>query len=141
MASTQSDTGTIPIFLSFSKPIFPAQQEFIRDLSDGLKSFGMVPRTLGVTVYDIGVPLIAIKNLMAQSAGLISIAFRRTHIQAGERFDDSDGRPGAKEQIRDKWLTSPWPHIEASPQTKHRISTLNLVSHRLEWPSKLTCQS
>ena len=101
----------IPIFLSFSKPVFPAQQEFIHNLSEGLESFGMKPRTLGVTDYDIGVPLTAIKSLMSNSAGLLSIAFRRTHIEAGEKFDDSDGRSGRKAPIQDQWLTSPWPHV------------------------------
>ena len=103
----------IPIFLSFSKPVFPAQQEFIQNLSDGIEKFGMRPRTLGVTDYDIGVPLIAIKTLMSNSAGLISVAFRRTHIETGDKFDTSDGRAGRKEPIRDKWLTSPWPHVES----------------------------
>lgn len=113
MASAQSDA--IPIFLSFSKPIFPAQKEFVRNLSEGLTSFGVNPRTLGVTVYDLGVPLASIAQLMRHSAGLISISFRRTHIELGEKLHGSDGRPGPEEQIRDKWLTSPWPHIEVSP--------------------------
>ena len=110
--STGGDRSTIlPIFLSFSKPVFSAQQEFIRNLSEGLESFDMKPRTLGVTDYDTGVPLNAIKDLMKNSLGLISVAFRRTHIKSGEKFDDSDGRAGRKEAIRDKWLTSPWPHV------------------------------
>jgi hypothetical protein len=40
-SNTAYQSNDIPIFLSFSKPIFPAQQEFIRNLSDGLKAFGM----------------------------------------------------------------------------------------------------
>ena len=101
----------IPIFLSFSKPIFQDQKQFIRKLSDGLMSFGMTPRTLGVTVYDIGVPLVAIKNLMSHSAGLICVASRRTHIKEGEKHDVSNGTDENHEPIRDKWFITPWPHI------------------------------
>jgi hypothetical protein len=101
----------IPIFLSFSKPIFPAQREFVRELSEGLASFGMKPRTLGVTVYDTGVPLTAIRNLISRSAGLISIAFRRSYVVKGWKYD-CQGTQTVVDPVESAWLTSPWPHIE-----------------------------
>ena len=132
MATARNDA--IPIFLSFSKPVFPAQEDFIRSLSEGLTSFGMKPRTLGVTVYDVGVPLTAIAQLMRRSAGLISISFRRTHVEAAEKFNRSDDRPGAKEPIRDQWMTSPWPHIEASA-TRGTLSQISLLTGRNGFPN------
>ncbi len=99
-------TDEIPIFLSFSKPIFPAQREFIKELSEGLASFGMKPRTLGVTVYDTGVPLTAIRNLISRSAGLISIAFRRSYVAKGSKYD-CQGTQTVTDSIDGAWLTSP----------------------------------
>jgi hypothetical protein len=113
-SNKNAPSDNIPIFLSFSKPVFQVQHDFIHNLSEGLRSFGMKPRTLGVTDYDTLPPLTAIKNLISHSAGLISIAFRRTHIETGETFDDSDGRVGRRQKIHDKWLTTPWPHIEVA---------------------------
>lgn len=56
-------------------------------------------------------PLKAIRRLMFESNGLITIAFGRTHVAAGSgnfRSDmDIEERP-----LRDVWFTSPWAHIE-----------------------------
>jgi hypothetical protein len=119
VAALQNDlrqaTGTanaIPIFLSFSKPVFPDQLEFIENLTRGLRSssFNLYPQTLGVNYFDINTPLVAIKDVISKSAGLISVAFRRTHVRSAERFDNFDGRP-KNEELRDIYLTTPWPHV------------------------------
>lgn len=102
--------NTIPVFLSFSKPVFKEQADFIANLSKGLRAFKLHPQTLGVNYFDINTPLVAIKDVISKSAGLISVAFRRTHIIAAERFDTFDGKP-TKEELRDVYLTTPWPHI------------------------------
>jgi hypothetical protein len=67
----------ISIFLSYPKPCFSKQQTFISRI-DFLKSQGFEPRTLGVTAYDMDAPLKAIRRLMIESNGLITIAFRRS---------------------------------------------------------------
>jgi hypothetical protein len=108
----KGNANAIPIFLSFSKPVFPDQVDFIENLSRGLKSpsFNLYPQTLGVNYFDINTPLVAIKDVISKSAGLISVAFRRTHVRSAERFDNFDGRP-RNEELRDIYLTTPWPHV------------------------------
>jgi hypothetical protein len=46
-----------------------------------LKNRGFEPRTLGVTDYDMQEPLTAIRRLMLESNGLLTIAFRRGFIK------------------------------------------------------------
>ena len=96
------------IFLSYPKPFNKQQEDFIQTISVYLESRGIVPRTLGVTDYDMNAPLTAIRRLMHESNGLITIAFRRTLIKNGE------GKPGTPHafKLKDKWITSPYSHIE-----------------------------
>jgi len=101
----------ISIFLSRPQPINHAQQEFIDKLSSWLQNRGMLPRTLGVTDYSDEAPLEAIRSLMAESNGLLCIAFRRTHIDKGTKTVRA-GRKFEAKDINDVWLTSPWSHIE-----------------------------
>ncbi|KIW58193.1 hypothetical protein PV05_02734 [Exophiala xenobiotica] len=105
----------ISIFLSCPQPINKAQQEFIDKVSRWLQDRGMLPRTLGVTDYSDVAPLEAIRSLMAGSNGLLCVAFRRTHIEKGERTVrvGAGGRNKLETKpINDVWLTSPWAHIE-----------------------------
>jgi len=102
----------ISIFLSYPRSHMARQQAFIDRLEGYFKSRGLFPRTLGVTDYDPDAPLKAIRRLMIESNGLVTIAFRRTHIQkAVSRFEADI--PGAKpSEIGDVWLTSPYCQIE-----------------------------
>jgi hypothetical protein len=68
----------ISVFLSYPKPCFGRQEAFVSKISKYLSERGMAPRTLGVTDYDMDAPLTAIRRLMLESNGLITIAFRRT---------------------------------------------------------------
>jgi hypothetical protein len=100
------------IFLSYPKPSFQRQQEFVDRVSRYLEQRGFAPRTLGVTDYDMDAPLKAIRRLMLESNGLITIAFRRTFIEKGTarlRTDFQDLEPLS---IDGRWLTTPWAHIE-----------------------------
>src|SRR6516162_844430 len=102
----------ISVFLSYPKPCFGKQKEFIEKATQFLRNRGFEPRTLGVTDYDMDAPLKAIRRLMLESYGLITIAFRRTHIDTGAiRFatDIHDLKPTT---LSDQWLTTPWAHIE-----------------------------
>ncbi len=96
------------IFLSYPKPFNLEQEKFIGQLSSYLLSRGLEPRTLGVTDYDMDAPLKAIRRLMLESNGLITVAFRRAKIFKGE------GKPDTQESytLDEQWLTSPYAHIE-----------------------------
>ena len=73
----------ISVFLSYPKPFNEEQENFISELNKYLTSRGFSPRTLGVSDYDNDAPLKAIRRLMLESNGVITIAFRRTHIIEG----------------------------------------------------------
>jgi hypothetical protein len=102
----------ISVFLSYPKPFLLAQKTFIEQLEVYLEARGFAPRTLGVRDYDTDAPLKAIRRLMLESNGLISVAFRRT------RIDQAVARPGtdlpdlSETQLADCWLTSPYCQIE-----------------------------
>ncbi|SFW26033.1 hypothetical protein [Nitrosovibrio sp. Nv17] len=96
------------VFLSYPKPFRQEQADFVQSVCDHLAGRGLQPRTLGVTDYDMDVPLKAIRRLMLESNGLITIAFRRTLINEGQV---KPGTPDAY-TIRNQWLTSPYAHIE-----------------------------
>jgi hypothetical protein len=96
------------IFLSYPQPFNAKQNGFINEVSDYLINRGFEPRTLGVTDYDMDAPLKAIRRLMLESNGLITVAFRRTQIKNGA---SKPGSPEAR-SLNGIWLTSPYSHIE-----------------------------
>jgi hypothetical protein len=102
----------ISVFLSYPKPCMARQAEFIDKLCSYLDSRGFAPRTLGVTEYDMDAPLKAIRRLMLESNGLITIAFRRTFVETGERNYRTDIDKMSSSSIDKRWLTSPWAQIE-----------------------------
>ena len=103
--------GHISIFLSYPKPFLQNQVDFITAVKKHLSDRGFEGRTLGVTDYDMKEPLTAIRRLMLESNGLISIAFRRLKIESAFGKPASDiGESDYK--INDQWLTSPYCHIE-----------------------------
>ncbi|PSN15437.1 hypothetical protein C7293_07365 [filamentous cyanobacterium CCT1] len=103
---------SISIFLSFPKPCFKQQELFIQQVRDYLKGRDFVPRTLGVTDYDMDAPLTAIRRLMLESNGLITVAFRRTFIEKGTARLRTDVDTLSEETVDGQWLTTPWAHIE-----------------------------
>lgn len=101
----------IPIFLSYPKPFKDNQRGFIKQVYDYLDSRGFAGRTLGVTDYDMQEPLTAIRRLMLECNGLITIALRRVYIEKGEGKPLSDVDEKSY-SLNDKWLTSPYCQIE-----------------------------
>lgn len=100
------------VFLSYPKPCMADQQAFVDEVCAYLDTRGFAPRTLGVTDYDLDAPLKAIRRLMLESNGLITIAFRRAYITKGVAIFRTD-MGGLRELPLDgRWLTSPWAHIE-----------------------------
>lgn len=101
----------ISVFLSYPKPHLKCQENFIKEISQYLKRRGLEPRTLGVTDYDMNEPLTAIRRLMLESNGILTIAFRRGYIEKGIGKKDSDLGERSYD-LSGKWLTSPYCHIE-----------------------------
>jgi hypothetical protein len=104
----------ISVFLSYPKPCFGKQKEFVEDSTQFLRNRGFEPRTLGVTDYDMDAPLKAIRRLMLECNGLITIAFRRTFIEKGTARFRTDIESLNELPIDGRWLTTPWAHIEAA---------------------------
>ena len=102
----------VSVFLSYPKPCMNEQQQFIDRVCDYLDSRGLAPRTLGVTDYDMDAPLKAIRRLMLESNGLITVAFRRTFIESGEGNYRTNVASLAPYTLNSRWLTSPWAQIE-----------------------------
>jgi hypothetical protein len=101
----------IPVFLSYPKPFMKAQEDFINAIQEYLALRGFVGRTLGVTDYDMQEPLTAIRRLMLECNGIVTIAFRRTFIKNGIGNPNSDcGKPSYS--ISEQWITSPYCQIE-----------------------------
>jgi hypothetical protein len=101
----------LPIFLSSPKTYLDRQEEFLTQIELTLYEQDLQAITLGRSEYDLSAPLIAIRRLMAGCCGLMSIAFRRTHLieavdrPASDRGEDETNRA-------DEWLTSPYCQIE-----------------------------
>jgi hypothetical protein len=102
----------IPIFLSYPRPFLKTQEIFITHIMEYLKHRGLEPRTLGVDSYDMNAPLKAIRRLMMEANGLITVAFRRSLIKDGIIRPRTDLADQKEEPIQESWLTSPWCHIE-----------------------------
>lgn len=102
----------IPVFLSYPQPYLKIQEKFINNVIKYLKERGLEAKTLGVTDYDMNAPLVAIRRLMSESNGLLTIAFRRAYIETGTGKPNTD-MPNMKQyDISDKWITSMYCHIE-----------------------------
>ncbi|MEE6258039.1 hypothetical protein [Plantactinospora sonchi] len=112
MSGGHRPTFKTSIFLSYPKPCMNQQQRFIDRLCDHLDNRGFAPRTLGVTDYDMDAPLKAIRRLMRESNGLITVAFRRTYVEHAVANHRTDLTGRTSYDLRDVWFTSPWSHIE-----------------------------
>ncbi|WP_394886329.1 hypothetical protein [Clostridium butyricum] len=103
---------SISVFLSYPQPYLTRQKEFIDEIINQLKNRGFSTRTLGVTDYDTQAPLVAIRRLMLESNGLLTIAFRRAYIKEGLGKPSTNINGMSEYNISDKWLTSPYCQIE-----------------------------
>ncbi|MBN1611255.1 MAG: hypothetical protein JW940_31775 [Polyangiaceae bacterium] len=102
----------IPVFLSYPQPHITEQVDFVREVAAYLRTRGLEPRTLGVNEYDTDAPLTAIRRLMLESNGLITIAFRRLWIDQATWKKDANMESVVATPFVESWLTSPWCHIE-----------------------------
>jgi hypothetical protein len=95
------------------------QRAFIDALTAYLVDREFVPRTLGITDYDMNAPLTAIRRLLLESNGVLTVALRRILIVQGELLASRETRNGAGdadavENVGGAWLTSPWTHVETA---------------------------
>ena len=114
----------IPIFLSYPKPFLPDQEFFIKRVDSYLKRRGFDPRTLGVSEYDMEAPLNAIRRMISESHGLLSIALKKTFATGVVRRPgkssleppdyNPDGIIDTERKFENIWFTSSWCHIEAA---------------------------
>lgn len=104
------------VFLSCQKPYLKCQKDFLECLKDDLKARCLLPRTVGVTDYDMRAPLSTIRSLMLDCNGLIAIAFRRHYIEKGAERPNSNIKEKGKliesKKITKEWFTTPWCQIE-----------------------------
>jgi hypothetical protein len=100
------------VFLSYPKPHLKQQQDFIARICEYLRGRGFNSRTLGVTDYDMDAPLKAIRRLMLESNGLITVAFRRTLVEKGTVRALADVDDAQPTPIASVWWTSPYCQIE-----------------------------
>lgn len=101
------------VFLSHPSPITQEQVSFIKELKEHLKMRGFEPRTLGVSDYDMQEPLAAIRQIMLESNGVITIALKRYYVEKGASKHGSNlGIP--EQPIDGKWFTSPFCQIESA---------------------------
>lgn len=104
------------VFLSHPRPATKAQAQLIATVTDYLAARGFVARTLGVTDYDMNAPLTAIRRVLLECNGVMSVALRRMLVQHGQVHRRTESPKGELEEtlesVTGAWLTSPWTHIE-----------------------------
>lgn len=111
-ATDQQGSYRPPVFLSYPKPCNVEQEAFIEALKATLRERDLHPRTLGITDYNLRAPLHAIRKLMLESYGLITVAFRRTYLKEATGNYRTNLASLAEYDLSGKWYTSPWAHIE-----------------------------
>ncbi|HUM47472.1 MAG TPA: hypothetical protein PLD84_11115 [Chitinophagales bacterium] len=105
--------SNISVFFSFPKPFLQNQVRFTLEIERYLIGRGFQPRTLGRTDYDMDEPLTAIRRLMMDANGLITVALKKTYIEKGMAKPNSDLNETSFD-TSGRWLTSPWCHIEVA---------------------------
>lgn len=103
---------SIFVFLSHPQPSSEAQLRFIDELSAYLEARSFVPRTLGITDYDINAPLTAVRRLLLECNGVVTVALRRMLVDHGRVLRRVAAREDGVVSVTGSWLTSPWAHIE-----------------------------
>jgi hypothetical protein len=100
---------TTDIFMSVGRTATRTQARLVAEIETYLIENGLIPHTIGRDGFRVRRPLKHIRDMMAQCAGTIVIAFERIHIQAG-----TESRGGHDEQsFEDVRLPTVWNQIEA----------------------------
>lgn len=103
----------VPVFLSRPTPHLEAQTKFVQELKRELSQRGFDPHTLGPgSSYDYDAPLVGIRRILTHCCGLVSIAFRRTHVTSATKHLGADTAGRTEEPSSNIWFTSPYCQIE-----------------------------
>src|SRR5258708_36097629 len=113
-APLENSLMQISIFLSYPKPCHARQKEFVDYVATYLYNRGFAARTVGVTDYDVDAPLKAVRRLLVECNGLITIGFKRNFIEKGAARFGTDMEGQQITPLDGMWTSSPWAHIEAA---------------------------
>ena len=103
----------VPVFVSRPTPHLEAQVRFVDEFKTELRERGFEPLTLGPgSSYDYDAPLVGIRRILTHCCGLVSVAFRRTHVASATRHLGANISGRTEESSTDVWLTSPYCQIE-----------------------------
>ncbi|WP_155820198.1 hypothetical protein [Komagataeibacter europaeus] len=103
----------IPVFLSRPTPHLEAQVRFLDAFEAELRSRGFEPLTLGPgSTYDYDAPLVGIRRILTHCCGLVSVAFRRTHVDFATKYLGAEIGGLTEEPKKNVWFTSPYCQIE-----------------------------
>jgi hypothetical protein len=119
----------ILVFLSRAEPYRDGQRAFLGELCTHLRGHGLDPRTVGETDFDMS-GLSAIRGLLMQSHGLVSVAFRRMLVEDGQDRPDPDVSLTRSQKVpleKPTWLTTPWCHMETAMAYQMGLPILLLV--------------
>jgi hypothetical protein len=109
-----------PVFLSWSTPVGEEDDSprwcFIRGVVSYLHDeLGFLPVTCNVNVRDDDNPLKSIKRNMESCCGFLGLALGKLFVQSGTRHRDyADIGEFKTERFENRWVTSPFIHIEAA---------------------------
>jgi hypothetical protein len=119
----------IPVFLSRAQPHKKSQALFLKALCEHLRARGLEPRTVGETDFGLN-GLDAVRGLLRQCNGIISVAFRRAVVRDGVDRPGADKRFGdavREVALTNTWLTTPWCHMETAMAYQIGLPVLVLV--------------
>jgi hypothetical protein len=119
---------SVSIFLSHPRPSNDCQRSFVDALGAYLVERDFLPRTLGVTDYDMNSPLRAIRRMLLECNGALAVAFRRILVVEGKVLRGRTHRvdEDLTETVGGAWLTSPWSHIELAMADELGLPVLHI---------------
>lgn len=103
----------INVFLSRPTPHEEGQKLLLNRIVRRLERRGLTARTIGDTDYGRE-PMPHIRSVMMDCNGLLGIGFRRFHIASGSDRPQSITDSHSHGDIENRWLTSPYIHLEAA---------------------------
>jgi hypothetical protein len=111
------------VFVSVGSTSSPGQEEFVRAVEDRLRAEGLVPQTVGRTVFSADSPFSAVSKLMESCSGVVVIALERLYIETG-----SEKRGGSSQTaVGNVKVATPWNQIEATMGYVRKLPLLVLV--------------
>jgi hypothetical protein len=119
---------SISIFLSYPPPINASQQSFIDKIIEWLSSNNLLARIPRITDHSYEHRLELHRALVADTNGLLCIAFRQIHVSNGERHVRA-GQKYVARKLEEEWLTDPWVQIMPGMAYQMGLPVLILKEH------------